>query len=167
MNLGLSYNYSDEYEMGLQSCDTGDPPSEMPRWSAQCVAEAHIGLNNTAEAIRYANAVLEDGIVDPVVAVLGALVLARAGETGRAIEIRNEFENMSQKQYVSPTVLAYASYAAGDIDRFFSYLDIAITEKATWAPWAATVPHFRAIHGDPRFTAIVDRMNLPGQVNVN
>ena len=66
MNLGLSYNYSDQYEMGLQSCDTGDPPSEMPRWNAQCVAEAHIGLNNTAEAIRYANAVLEDGIVDPV-----------------------------------------------------------------------------------------------------
>ena len=167
MNLGLSYNYSDEYEMGLQSCDTGDPPSEMPRWSAQCVAEAHIGLNNTAEAIRYANAVLEDGIVDPVVAVLGALVLARAGETGRAIEIRNEFESMSQKQYVSPTVLAYASYAAGDIDRFFSYLDIAVTEKATWAPWVATVPHFREVHDDPRFTELVARMNLPGQANAN
>jgi hypothetical protein len=89
------------------------------------------------------------------------------GEANRAIEIWNEFESMSQKQYVSPTVLAYASYAAGDIDRFFSYLDIAITEKATWAPWVATVPHFRAIHGDPRFAAIVDRMNLPGLVNVN
>jgi TolB-like protein/tetratricopeptide (TPR) repeat protein len=167
MNLGLSYNYSDQYELGLQSCDTGEPPSEMSRWTALCVAEAHIGLNNMAEATRYANAVLEDGIVDPVVAVLGALVLARVGEANRAIEIWNEFESMSQKQYVSPTVLAYASYAAGDIDRFFSYLDIAITEKATWAPWVATVPHFRAIHGDPRFAAIVDRMNLPGLVNVN
>ncbi len=167
MNLGLTYNYSDQYKLGLQSCDTGDPPSEMPRWNAQCVAEAHIGLNNTAEALRYANAVLEDGIIDPVVAVLGALVLARAGETGRAIEIRNEFESMSQKQYVSPTVLAYASYAAGDIDQFFSYLDIAVAAKATWAPWVATVPHFRDVHDDPRFTELVARMNLPGQVNAN
>jgi adenylate cyclase len=167
MNLGLTYNYSDQYEMGLQSCDTGDPPSEMRRWSAICVAEAYLGLNNTVEAIRYSNAVLEDGIIDPVVAVLGALVLARAGETGRAIEIRNEFESMSQKQYVSPTVLAYASYAAGDIDQFFSYLDIAVAAKATWAPWVATVPHFRDVHDDPRFTELVARMNLPGQVNAN
>jgi tetratricopeptide (TPR) repeat protein len=167
MNLGLTYNYSDQYEMGLRSCDTGDPPSQMPRWNAQCVAEAYIGLNNTAEAIRYANAVLEDGIIDPVVAVLGALVLARAGETGRAIEIRNEFESMSQKRYVSPTVLAYASYAAGDIDQFFSYLDIAVAAKATYAPWVVTVPHFRDVHDDPRFLEFVARLNLPGQVSAN
>ena len=167
MNLGLSYNYSGQYEMGLQSCDTGESPSEMSRWTAQCTAEAHIGLDNKAEAIRYANAVLEDGIVDPLVAALGALVLASAGENDRAIAIRNELESMSQKQYVSPTVLAYASYAAGDIDQFFRYLDIAVAAKAAWAPWVATVPHFRGMHDDSRFTELVARMNLPGRVATN
>ena len=167
MNLGLSYNYSGQYEMGLQSCDTGESPSEMSRWTAQCTAEAYIGLDNKAEAIRYANAVLEDGIVDPLVAALGALVLASAGENDRAIAIRNELESMSQKQYVSPTVLAYASYAAGDIDQFFRYLDIAVAAKAAWAPWVATVPHFRGMHDDSRFTELVARMNLPGRVATN
>ena len=167
MNLGLSYNYSGQYEMGLQSCDTGDSPSMMSRWTAQCVAEAYMGLNNTAEAVRYANAVLEDGVVDPLVASLGALVMGSAGETDRAIEIRNELERMSQKQYISPTVLAFASYAAGDIDNFFRYLDIAVAAKAAWAPWVATVPHFRSMHGDPRFTGLVAKMNIPWQAGAN
>ena len=167
MNLGLSYNYSGQYEMGLQSCDTGDSPSKMSRWTAQCVAEAYMGLNNTAEAVRYASAVLEDGIVDPLVAALGALVMASAGETDRAIEVRNELERMSQKQYVSPTVLSYASYAAGDIDQFFHYLDVAVTAKAAWAPWVATVPHFRGLHDDPRFIELVTKMNLPWRAGAN
>jgi hypothetical protein len=36
-----------------------------------------------------------------------------------------------------------------------------IADKAIWAPWFATVPHFSAARSDPRFAELVAKLNLP------
>jgi tetratricopeptide (TPR) repeat protein len=161
MNLGLTYNYSGEYQKGLESCDTGERPEGMPAWSAVCVAEAYVGLEDFENAARYATAALSNENLDQTGQALMALVLGRAGDTDRAQEIRTRLEELARSEYVSPTTLAFLAFATGDIDRFFSFLEIAIAEKATWAPWFATVPHFASVRDDPRFTILVAKLNFP------
>ena len=161
MNLGLTYNYAGEFQKGLESCDTGAPPDEMPPWSAVCVAEAYLGLGDIENAVRYADAALGNKNLDHTGQALMALVLGAAGHTERAREIRVRFEELAKSEYVSPTTLADLAFATGDVDQFFSYLESAIAEKAAWAPWVASIPQFASVHDDPRFIEMVAQLDFP------
>ncbi len=62
MNLGLTYNYARDFRQGLEVCDTGEAPDNMPVWNSVCVAEAYVGLGDFDNAVRYANAALDNKI---------------------------------------------------------------------------------------------------------
>jgi len=161
VNLGLTYNYSGQFQKGLESCDTGEAPEDVRVWNAVCIADAYIGLKDMDNAVRYATAALAKEGIDHMAQALMAGVLGAAGYTDRAEEIRVRFETLAKSEYVSPTTLAFVSFAAGDVDGFFSYLETAIREKAIYTPWFASVPAFASVRDDPRFAALVAKLNLP------
>ncbi len=49
----------------------------------------------------------------------------------------------------------------GEIDRAFQWLDTAYNQHDPLMPWIRSDPMLRNIQDDPRFAAILDRMNLP------
>lgn len=49
----------------------------------------------------------------------------------------------------------------GDIDAAFADLDQAFTERNVWTMFVTTVPGLAPVRSDPRYAALVARMNLP------
>jgi hypothetical protein len=61
--------------------------------------------------------------------------------------------------YVQPTWVA-AFYAFGDDARALDWLERAYVEHDSWLVFLPTDPRFSQLHGDPRFTDILRRMNI-------
>ncbi len=49
----------------------------------------------------------------------------------------------------------------GDVDEAFADLEQAFAERNVWSMFVTTVPELAPLRGDPRYEALLDRMNLP------
>jgi serine/threonine protein kinase/tetratricopeptide (TPR) repeat protein len=85
------------------------------------------------------------------------------GIMGRADEARavlRQLEDLAQQQYVSPYHLAYVHTGLGEHDRAMDYLERAYADRAGAIYGIRGSFLFRSLHGHPRFTALLRRMNL-------
>jgi DNA-binding winged helix-turn-helix (wHTH) protein/TolB-like protein/Tfp pilus assembly protein PilF len=85
--------------------------------------------------------------------------------TGRAAEARAEAERLialSKKKYVSPYDIAAVFAALGDRERTFLWLDRALVEHAQHIMWVKWDPVFDPLRHDPRYLALIKKLNLPG-----
>ena len=160
MNLGLSYNYAEMPDKGLEACVSGARHGDYA-WLAICRAEAYVFLGDRESVLREIDTALADPTADHAVHALAMAYMGMIGEHERAQELLKELQQISESQFVSPLYLAYGNFGAGDVDSFFEYLHEAVDQKAMYAQWAVHVPHFRQLHGDPRFVEFEKRLNLP------
>ena len=49
----------------------------------------------------------------------------------------------------------------GEKDQAFQWLEKAYEEHSFWLPFLKVHPHLDSLHGDPRFEALLRKMNLP------
>ena len=49
----------------------------------------------------------------------------------------------------------------GNFDAAFADLDQAFAERNVWSMFVTTVPELAPLRGDPRYAALLARMNLP------
>jgi TolB-like protein/AraC-like DNA-binding protein/Tfp pilus assembly protein PilF len=57
--------------------------------------------------------------------------------------------------------LAEIYAALGDKDEAFHWLDECYKVRFSWMPWVAWNPNYRSLHDDPRFDALLKRLDLP------
>ncbi len=69
----------------------------------------------------------------------------------------------SKRTYVQPSEVARLFAYAGDKDRAFAWLDRAYEVRDTWLVWLKDDPRFTSLHSDPRFHALLRKMNIPEQ----
>ena len=92
-------------------------------------------------------------------AFLGCAYL-RAGRQPDAQRLLAELEEKGQRGYVSSATVAVLASAAGDIDRCFRYLDMAVQERDPNLTHLAPSPQLEPLRADPRYQDILSRMNL-------
>lgn len=90
---------------------------------------------------------------------LVATVYAMIGDTATAGEILRELEGGRPLQFAGFIALIYG--ILGDPDRAFEWLDRAYDEYDSWL-FQLNEPLWDPIRDDPRFTALLRRLNLPG-----
>ena len=81
---------------------------------------------------------------------------------GREMEARNILAQLVQareKQYVSAPLIAAVSTALGDKEEAFGWLEVAYEEHSGVLQWIAFLPEFRALHSDPRFPHLLQRIS--------
>ena len=117
---------------------------------------------------KYAEAIAAFNKVSPTSESRGATVLAaigyahaRAGQRDRAMDILKQLEELSSREYVSLYDLALLHLTLGDKDRAFARLSQAIDEYASFLPFLNIDARFDEVRADPRFRALVERMQLP------
>ena len=94
--------------------------------------------------------------------VLGWLGLALA-ESGNAVEARamlERFRAIAAQGYVPPTSFAWIHLGLGDTDHFFACMDRAIDARDHMLMPIKTYPFLDPIRSDPRYLALLRRMNL-------
>jgi eukaryotic-like serine/threonine-protein kinase len=82
------------------------------------------------------------------------------GDRDEARAILERLESLSQQQYVSPYHFAYVHTGLGEHDRAMDYLERAYADRAGAVYGIKGSFLFRALHGHPRFTALLRKLNL-------
>jgi serine/threonine-protein kinase len=93
------------------------------------------------------------------VAQLGQ-VHAMAGNTREARELLGRLEESSKRAYISPYHLAYVHTGLGEYDLAMDYLERAYEDRAGAVYGIKGSFLFTPLHGHPRFTALLRKMNL-------
>ncbi len=84
-----------------------------------------------------------------------------AGRKSDALEIARELENAAKRTYVSPYYLAWVYAGLGQSDQSLRWLEKGYDEKASLMVLLRSDPFFREFRSDPRFQALLRRMDFP------
>ncbi len=84
-----------------------------------------------------------------------------AGRRGDAYELLDQMETMATKAYVPPSALALGHVGLDDWDTAFHWWDQAVEVRDPIIVPIKTFPFFDPVRDDPRYRALLRRMNLP------
>jgi serine/threonine-protein kinase len=85
---------------------------------------------------------------------------ALAGQADEALRIVNELEETSARAFIPPTTLASPLAALGQSDRALDFLEKAVEIRDQNLLLLAINPHYRELHGHPRFESILEKVGL-------
>jgi serine/threonine protein kinase/Tfp pilus assembly protein PilF len=85
---------------------------------------------------------------------------ARSGNPGHAEKLMKEVMERRSKHYVSPACFGVYHAALGQADRMFEFLQAALAERDPYLTRIDAEPYFDPFRSDPRFRALLQRMNL-------
>ena len=122
---------------------------------------AHTALSMHAEAVDHAeNAVRLSRRLPFQLGVLGRAYV-HAGRRSEAEGILEELRTRDDREYVPPLALAVVFMALGDAEHAFELLEREYRDRGIML-WLANVqPLFDDFRADPRFQALLRRMNFP------
>lgn len=86
--------------------------------------------------------------------------LGLLGRADEAREILRDLEARASHDYVSPVAFAMVYLGLGDKSRALDYTEKALEERRGWLAYVGVNPVFDILRDEPRFRAIVSRMNL-------
>jgi len=82
------------------------------------------------------------------------------GRRDFAAALLEELEEKQRFDYVSPVELATLNIGLGNIDKALDWADRALDERRGWMAYLRVHPIVDPLRGDPRFSALVDKMGL-------
>lgn len=126
------------------------------------IAHMIIGLSYVQEK-RYEEGIseLRKASANPDSRALLGYAYAVAGKRTEGRKIVDELEQSATEKYVSSFPLAVAYTGLGDKDRAFAALEKAYEERSWGMGTLRVNPVFDPIRSDPRFAALLRRVNLP------
>ncbi|PYL73510.1 MAG: hypothetical protein DMF26_14025 [Verrucomicrobia bacterium] len=88
-----------------------------------------------------------------------AITYVRMDQQTEAGNILAQLVQATEKRYVSAPLIAAVSTALGDKEEAFRWLERAYEEHSGVLQWIAFLPEFRALHSDPRFPHLLQRIS--------
>jgi tetratricopeptide (TPR) repeat protein len=119
------------------------------------LAEAHRAQGRLGEAIEAARTAVE--LAPPWKSELGRLY-AQAGRMAEARQILTEIESEPLTGW-NAMARAQMHMGLGNEDEVFRWLNY--EHPHAWLPWIRVLDWFEGLRDDPRFAALLERMNLP------
>ena len=113
-----------------------------------------------AEAIAEARTALELNNTFFIKGYL-ALWMARSGNRDEALKILTELEKAASDVYVRPSTLAVVYIGLGDKAEALNQLETEVSSRSLNAIYLSVLPDVDDLRSEPRFKAMLRRMNLP------
>ena len=83
-----------------------------------------------------------------------------SGQKDEAIKILDKLKKISKEKYVSPSHIGFIYFGLGEKSQFFKYFNKACSEREPQCFYSKAIPHFDGLRSDPRFKALLKKMNL-------
>ena len=80
---------------------------------------------------------------------------------GEARAVLREMDALSTQRFVTAYGVALVHAGLGQSDEAFRWLDRAFDERSHWLVWLRLDPRWKSLRDDPRFGALVARLNYP------
>ena len=160
VNLGWRFHSARDYPRALEQYQRTlelDPNYAAAR---QNLAAVYTELGRYDEALAELKKLGPLGDHPVVLAELGR-TYALSGRRKEALRARGRIEALSKRSYVSSYWAAALSVALGDNDQALARLEQAHAERDAWLIFLNGDPRFDAVRSDPRFQALLRRMNFP------
>ena len=162
MTLGVSLFTAGRLDEAIDTCHRAtqlDAESFVSRWALGIA----LGLaGRFTEAVSTLEAAAAASRRHPLAIVGLAGVLGLSGKRAEAHALHRELLDRAPRSYVSPTHLALTAEAAGQHEEAIAFARRAWDEREpSFILWARQFPFYRALHPDPRFTAILREMDSP------
>ena len=90
-----------------------------------------------------------------------ACVYGLAGKKGEALKLIAELNDRAQQHHVSGVLLAHAYLGLGEKDQALTWLERAYEDRDQWMVYTKSAPNFDLLRPEPRFQALLRRMNFP------
>jgi tetratricopeptide (TPR) repeat protein len=99
--------------------------------------------------------------------VLGwlGLALAQGGNAAEARDLLQSLHAIAAKTYAPPSSFAWIYYGLGEIDDAFTWMDRAVDARDHMMTPIKSYPFLDPIRNDPRFAALLRKMNLERTTN--
>lgn len=159
-HFGLIYFFAGRFDDAIEACQKTvalDPNFYVARRYLG-LAYAQKGLYK--ESLEQYGKAMELSKNSPLMKVERASVFALSGDVDRAQTELKELQEISKQRYISAYHIATIYVALKDRDRAFEWLEKAFTERADWMVFLNVDPRFKSLHSDPRFSNLLQRMNL-------
>jgi TolB-like protein/DNA-binding winged helix-turn-helix (wHTH) protein/Flp pilus assembly protein TadD len=150
-------NYDRAITEGRQQLAADPNHVQVHYWLGLAYAEKRDFPNATAELQKAID--LSGGNTIYVAGL--AYTYAKSARKDRARELLGQLEQLSTRRYVPPYRLASVYAALGDNDRAFAYLEKAYEERGLHVGNINVDPMMDSLRADPRFGALLRRMQLP------
>ena len=160
---GLHLYNARQYDEAIQQLQTTLALSpDQPTIAHRTLGLAYLAKKMYDEAVaelQEAVAVTEGSSID--LGYLGG-AYAAAGQTTQARKILEELKQRSREgRTVDPHARFYIHAMLGDVDEAFFWLERSISERNLMVNWLKVAPRFDPLRSDPRFQALLRRMNFP------
>ncbi len=160
-DLGTICYYAGQLDRAIES---GKRALEMD--PSMMYAHYHIGLSYLKKSM-YEEALAEfqkereiaigsPGLAEPAI----VFTYMRIGKPDEAQKIQDELVEQSKQRYISPFTMASAYFAFGRNDEGFKFLIKAYDEQDQWISLLKIDPLLDSVRSDPRYTALLKKMNL-------
>lgn len=119
------------------------------------------GAGRLEESLATAQGAIERLGKLPIILAAAGVALADLGRHEEARRVLEELEARRARGYVSPGFIAPVYAALGRVDEAFRLCDLMLQEHAGHVAFLAAEPAWAPLRSDPRFQAILRRLNLP------
>ncbi len=112
------------------------------------------------EALHSYQSILAFAPQDPALLALLGHLYAVSGQRAGAHKIILQLQQISKSRYVPSLYIAMVYTGLGDKDQAFAWLDKAYAERCEYLVYLPTEPIADPLRGDPRFSALLQRLGL-------
>ena len=161
-NFGYHYYNAHQYEQAAKQLTTTlemDPNYGQALWILGMVYIQESAIGNAIAELR--KAVTLEGNSSRFIAELG-IAYATAGQRSEASRILGDLQELSQRKYVSPVWRALLLDAmGGKREEALETLEKAYEDRDIYLSLLKVDPVYDPLRSDPRFKALLRRMNFP------
>ncbi len=158
--LGMMFDFGRQYDKGLQEANLAlelDPTSYIPQF---VLGHLYRDKCMFAESIAAHRVAVERSGGAPLMLGWLGLPLGLSGNTVEARRILGHLRTIATHAYVPPSAFAWIHLGLGEVDEAFVWMDRAIDAHDPMMTPVKTYAFLDPIRSDPRFTALLRKMNL-------
>jgi tetratricopeptide (TPR) repeat protein len=159
--VGIAYNFAHRYDEAIEALQS---TLEMDRNFSRThfeLGRAYVGKSMFKSALaEYQKEKEIIGSWDPAIETYIGITYAKMGRRDDAQRILDDLIERSKEGYVSPWFLAKFSFALGENDQGFKWLDEVYEEHGIMACLIKSHPELDSIRSDPRYIALVKKIGL-------
>jgi serine/threonine protein kinase/TolB-like protein/Flp pilus assembly protein TadD len=157
--LAQAFILGGRYDEGLRETGTTISLDDKNWWGHywRGVAYSEKGMHDEAIAALQTAAGIDDS---PLIRGVLACALARAGRRTDSQHVIDELILASKSKFVSQSIIAMGYGGLGEKDKAFEWLDKSLESHDEAILWIYKHPMFTSLRDDPRYKALVIKLNL-------